>query len=372
LPHTPFPKKKNEKVYPTYDCACPFVDSLEGVTHALRTSEYRDRAPQFAAVLKMCQAVWAATAPLPDVAIWDYSRLAFSGTVMSKRKLLWCVEAGVVEGWDDPRVPTVRGVIRRGLQVPALRAFILAQGASRAVTLQDMDKLWAANRAAVDPLARRHTAIREGAAGSAPRVRLALSGGPATPESVDLPAHKKNPALGTKVQTRAGCVWLEQADAAALAPGGEEVTLMDWGNAVIESVERDPASGVITAASGRLHLEGSPKTTRLKLTWLPADAAAPLTPLTLVEYGDLLSKKKLEEGEDVADFVNPASKTVGAALGDAGLASLPAGALVQLERVGYYRVDVPGDAPTLIRIPDGKKGAGGEAAATAGKEAGAK
>ena len=352
------------------------MDSLEGVTHALRTSEYRDRAAQFGAVLKMCQAVWADVAPLPDVAIWDYSRLAFSGTVMSKRKLLWFVATGRVDGWDDPRFPTVRGVIRRGLQVAALRAFILAQGASRAVTLQDMDKLWAANRAVVDPLARRHTAIREAA--GAPRVRLVLANGPPSPETVDLPAHKKNPALGTKTQTRAAAVWLEQADAAAIDPetggggGGEEVTLMDWGNAVVERVDRDPSTGVVTAAHGRLHLEGSPKTTRLKLTWLPADEGAPLTPLTLVEYGDLLSKKKLEEGEDVADFVNPASKTVGSASGDAGLAALPAGALVQLERVGYYRVDVAGPAPTLIRIPDGKKGSGGDEGGGGGGKEGAK
>ena len=334
------------------------------MTHALRTSEYRDRAPQFAAVLKMCREVWGSQpgdAPLGDVAIWDYSRLAFAATVMSKRKLLWFVESGRVDGWDDPRFPTVRGVIRRGLQVDALRSFILAQGASRSVTLQDMDKLWAANRAVVDPLARRHTAIREGA--GAQKVKLTLAGGPASPETVDLPAHKKNPALGTKAQTRAAAVWLEQADAAGIGEG-EEVTLMDWGNAVVEKVEKD-ASGVVLSATGRLHLEGSPKTTRLKLTWLPADEAAPLTPLTLVEYGDLLTKGKLEEGEDVADFVNTDSKRVGSAVGDAGLAALPVGTLLQLERVGYYRVDVAGDSPTLIRIPDGKKGAGGEKGAAA-------
>ncbi len=343
------------------------------MTHALRTSEYRDRAPQFAAVLKMCQQVWGGAgqvpgdAPLGDVAIWDYSRLAFAGTVMSKRKLLWFVETGRVEGWDDPRFPTVRGVLRRGLQVAALRAFILAQGASRSVTLQDMDKLWAANRAVVDPLARRHTAIREEGEGSAgPKVKLTLAGGPAAPETVDLPAHKKNPALGTKAQTRAAAVWLEQADAAAIAAGGEEVTLMDWGNAVVEGVERG-AGGAVAALTGRLHLEGSPKATRLKLTWLPAHESAPLTRLTLVEYGDLLTKAKLEEGEDVAAFVNPASKRVGRAAGDAGLAALPAGSLVQLERVGYYRVDVAGASPTLIRIPDGKKGAGGEKGAAGGK-----
>ena len=86
--HTPTaaPRKTPFQVYPTYDLACPFVDALEGVTHALRTSEYRDREPQFQRALAACQAVWPG---LGSVAIWDYSRLAFAGTVMSKRKLLW-------------------------------------------------------------------------------------------------------------------------------------------------------------------------------------------------------------------------------------------------------------------------------------------
>lgn len=93
------------QVYPTYDCACPFVDALEGVTHALRTSEYKDREDQFYWVLKAQQAVWPG---LPWVHIWDYSRLSFINTVLSKRKLTWFVQTGLVEGWTDARMPTVQ------------------------------------------------------------------------------------------------------------------------------------------------------------------------------------------------------------------------------------------------------------------------
>ena len=361
------------QVYPTYDCACPFVDSLEGVTHALRTSEYRDREEQTKWALRLERQAWSAAHPesenpLPDFEIWDYSRLAFAGTVMSKRKLLWFVQSGRVDGWDDARFPTVRGVARRGLTVKALRDFILSQGASKNVTLQEFDKLWALNRAVIDPVAPRHVAVR-----SRGKVRVALEGAPAAGSAgaeADVPRHKKNPELGTKKSYRTPSLWLDAADAALISKG-EEVTLMDWGNAFIDEVDLAAGTG-----KGRLNPGGSVKATKLKLTWLPAadgdgdDASSsspssvpPLTPLVLVDHGDLLTKKKLEEGEDTADFANPCSRWEEQAVGDAGVRDLKKGDVVQLERLGFYRVDAAfGEGPSadspavMIRVPDGKKG----------------
>jgi glutamyl-tRNA synthetase len=139
------------KMYPTYDFACPIVDSIEGVTHALRTNEYRDRNPQYEWFLKAMNLRW--------VHIWDYSRLNFVYTLLSKRKLTKFVEKGTVTGWDDPRFPTVRGIRRRGMTIEALRTYILMQGASQKDLMLEWDKIWAINKKVIDPIAPRFTAL---------------------------------------------------------------------------------------------------------------------------------------------------------------------------------------------------------------------
>jgi glutamyl-tRNA synthetase len=107
------------KIYPTYDFACPFVDAIEGITHALRSSEYHDRNAQYHRIQE--------DLGVRKVHLYEFSRLNMVYTLLSKRKLLWFVENGKVDGWDDARFPTVQGIIRRGLKVEALVQFILEQ-----------------------------------------------------------------------------------------------------------------------------------------------------------------------------------------------------------------------------------------------------
>jgi bifunctional glutamyl/prolyl-tRNA synthetase len=133
------------RVYPTYDFACPIVDAIENVTHTLRTTEYHDRDDQF---------YWFVEAlKLNRPYIWEYSRLNMTNTVLSKRKLTWFVTEGLVDGWDDPRFPTVRGILRRGMTVEGLKQFIIAQGSSRSVVFMEWDKIWAINKKVIDPIA---------------------------------------------------------------------------------------------------------------------------------------------------------------------------------------------------------------------------
>ena len=141
------------RVYPTYDLACPVVDSIEGVTHALRTTEYHDRDEQY---------VWLVKAlGLREPHIYEYSRFNLQNTVLSKRRLTWFVETGKVNGWDDPRMPTVRGIARHGMTIEALKQFIIAQGSSRSVVQMEWDKIWTFNKGVIDPIAPRHNALLE-------------------------------------------------------------------------------------------------------------------------------------------------------------------------------------------------------------------
>lgn len=149
--------------------------------------------------------------------IWDFSRLNFVNTLLSKRKLQWFVNEGLVEGWFDPRFPTVQGIMRRGLLVESLKEFMLSQGASKNVNLMEWDKLWAYNKAKLEVMAPRVNVVS--AAGMVPFHLTDLS----SAEIVTVPLLPKNDATGVKAQVRSPIIYLDQADA-KLCKDGEEVS----------------------------------------------------------------------------------------------------------------------------------------------------
>lgn len=325
------------KVYPTYDFCCPVLDAMEGVTHALRTIEYRDRNAQYAWMLKALK--------LRKVHIWDFARVNFVRTLLSKRKLQWFVDNGRVEGWDDPRFPTVRGVRRRGMTVEGLRNFIISQGPSKNIINLDWSLIWAINKKVIDPIVPRFTAVSD-------PVKVVLSGAPTEPTKETRPKHKKNADLGDKPVIFSSTILLDGEDAETLKDG-EEFTLMDWGNAIVEKIHQ--SGGKITQIDAKLHLDGDFRKTEKKLHWL-ADSKEN-TPVTLVNFDHLITKDKIEEGDNFEDYLTDKTVFETPAIADLNVRNLKEGDIFQFERKGYFRVDKPyveGSPAVIFAVPDGK------------------
>ncbi|CAJ0594245.1 unnamed protein product [Cylicocyclus nassatus] len=336
------------KVYPTYDFACPIVDSVEGVTHALRTTEYHDRDDQYYFI---CDALG-----LRKPYIWSYARLNMTNTVMSKRKLTWFVNEGHVEGWDDPRFPTVRGVMRRGMTVEGLRQFIIAQGGSRSVVMMEWDKIWSFNKKVIDPVAPRYTALD-----SASLVPVFIST-PVTVEEVQVPLHPKNQSVGSKSIWRSAKLLVEQADACEMK-SGDTVTFVNWGNIKISSVEK--SDGKVTQIYAVLDLANQDFKKTMKVTWI-AEAEAPsaaLIPVVTVDYDHIISKAIIAKEDDWKNYINYDSVHYTKMVGEPALLSVKKGDIIQLQRKGFYICDhvyqqksdfSASETPLLlIYIPDG-------------------
>uniref|UniRef100_A0A665WKU3 Bifunctional glutamate/proline--tRNA ligase n=1 Tax=Echeneis naucrates TaxID=173247 RepID=A0A665WKU3_ECHNA len=332
------------KVYPTYDFACPIVDSLEGVTHALRTTEYHDRDEQFYWVIDALR--------LRKPYIWEYARLNLNNTVLSKRKLTWFVDQGYVDGWDDPRFPTVRGVLRRGMTVEGLKQFIAAQGGSRSVVNMEWDKIWAFNKKVIDPVAPRYTALSSSYV-------VPVSVPEATEEMKEVAKHPKNAEVGMKQVWYGPRVLIEGADAETFSEG-EVVTFINWGNLIITKINK---YGKVVSLDARLNLDNKDYKKTTKITWLAETNSAPLLPAICINYQPLISKAVITKDDDFKDYINKNSKLDEKMLGDPCLKNLKKGDIIQLQRRGFYICDQPyepisphscKESPcVLLYIPDG-------------------
>ncbi|KAE8229788.1 hypothetical protein CF326_g5232 [Tilletia indica] len=348
------------KVYPTYDFACPVIDSLEGITHALRTNEYRDRNPQYQWFIDALK--------IRNVEIWDFGRLNFVYTLLSKRKLTWFVDNGKVPGWDDPRFPTVRGIRRRGMTIETLHQFMIAQGPSQALINMEWDSIWSLNKRNLDPVVPRYVALdKTGLVKATIEVVDEQGAAVTTPFEKDVPRHKKNDALGQKKTIFDSTVFLEQEDVKTFSQG-EKVTLMDWGNVEVTSLETGSDGSISNLALKLLPTDSDFKNTK-KVTWLASTSSRPLIECKLHDYDYLITKKKLEEDDKFEDFLTPQSEFVSDAVADANVAAdVKKGEQIQFERKGYFildRIDEDTGVRHFILIPDGSAKASASKSAAA-------
>jgi glutamyl-tRNA synthetase len=290
--------------WPTYDFDGAVEDSLTGVTHALRSKEYELRDELYAALLDKLG--------LRKPYLYDFSRLNLKGTLISKRLLKPLIAENKVWGWDDPRLPTLAGLKRRGILPQALKTFVLSFGLSKVESKPGWDALINDNRKLLDPVALRFFFVEN-------PVALKVNNAPSNITSATLKTHPtiKNSPLRTLKITDS--FWISGSDASSLNVG-EVFRLKDLYNVKLVSTENGSLSAEFESEKGPVEK---------KIQWLPQDEnqsrkAFLYEPLDLVDSEENFNPDSLKEHEGLVE---------------AAALSLPQGSFVQFERVAFARID---------------------------------
>ncbi len=324
-------------IYPMYDWAHPLEDAIEGITHSICTLEFENNREVYDWVIDH-------TGPWPvRPHQYEFARLALEYTIMSKRKLLALVEGKHVSGWDDPRMPTIAGMRRRGYSPEALRAFADMIGVAKANSMVDIGKLEHCVRDDLNQNAPRVMGVLRPIEVELVGVEATTIDAPYFPADIDKPGSRPLPLSSTIFIDRDDWHDTPGKDYQRLGPQrtvrlrygpcitAEEVTLRDGENQVLKlraRVEPDTLGGKNPATkkvSGVIH-------------WVDGPSSVPAE---LRLYERLFKVARPEEGGgDFLQHLDPSSLIVihGARL-EASLANAQVGSRWQLERVGYFVVD---------------------------------
>ena len=324
-------------IYPMYDMAHPPSDALEHITHSLCTLEFEDHRPLYDWLVD--------TLPVPSRPRQiEFARLNLTYTVMSKRRLLELVQDRHVSGWDDPRMPTIVGMRRRGYTPEAIRAFCDRIGVAKRENIVDVALLEHAVREDLNLRAQRVMGVLR-------PLKVVITNYPeGQTEELDVVNNPENPAAGTRKVPFSRELYIEQDDFREdppkkffrLAPG-REVRLRCGYFITCTDVVKDPASGQVTelrctydpATRGGDAPDG--RKVKATLHWVSA-AHAVTAEVRL--YDRLFTVEEPGKVEDYRTVLNPASlEIVAGAKIEPFAAALPAETRVQFERIGYFCVD---------------------------------
>jgi len=326
-------------IYPMYDFAHALSDMIEGITHSLCTLEFEDHRPLYDWFLDTLET------PCHPQQI-EFARLNLSYTVLSKRKLVELVEGGYVNGWDDPRMPTLAGLRRRGVPPEAIRDFCQRIGVAKRDSLVDIALL--------------EHCIREDLNRRAPRVMGVLrplkvvieNYPPDLVEEMDAVNNPEDPAAGTRKVPFSRELWIEAEDFSEnppkkfyrLAPG-REVRLRYGYLITCRDVVKDAAGNVVElrctydpATRGGDTPDG--RKVKATLHWVSVAHAIPAE-VRLYDRLFTVENPGLErDGVDYKSFLNPNSlQVISHAWVEPSLAQAKPGERYQLERIGYFCVD---------------------------------
>ena len=323
-------------IYPTYDFAHGQSDAIEGVTHSLCTLEFEDHRPLYDWLI--------AHLPVETVPLqYEFSRLNLSYTVLSKRRLIQLVQENYVRGWDDPRLPTLRGLRRRGVPPAAIRDFVSRLAISKSDGMVEMALLEHCVRENLNKTALRRMAVLK-------PLKVVIENWPeGQTEMLDAVNNPEDEAAGTRSIPFSGEIYIERHDFMEeppkkffrLAPGREvrlryayfitctDVIKDDAGDVVELRCTYDPASRGGKSPDGR----------KVKATLHWVSAADAMTAEVRV-YNHLFTREDPGADGDVLDDLNPDSLEL---LQDCrlepALADAAQGVAVQFERQGYFCLD---------------------------------
>jgi glutaminyl-tRNA synthetase len=335
-------------IYPTYDYAHPISDALEGITHSLCTLEFEDHRPLYDWVIEH-------TRPPSRPKQIEFARLNLNYTVMSKRKLLALVEQKLVDGWDDPRMPTIAGIRRRGFTPEAVRDFCARIGVAKKENVVDFALLEHTVREDLNRRAQRVLAVLR-------PLKVVIENYPADrDEMVEAVNNPEDPSAGTRRVPFSREIYIDRDDFMEVPPKkffrlspGVEVRLRYAYIVKCERVVKNGAGEIV-----ELHctydpesLSGSTAARRVKgtLHWVSARHAVDAE----VRLYDRLftSADPEEDGRDALTDLNPQSleRLTGCKV-EPSLAEASVGERVQFERLGYFCLDPDSrpDAPVFNR-----------------------
>ena len=336
-------------IYPTYDFTHPLSDAFERITHSLCTLEFEDHRPLYDWYLQ------ALDFEDPPRQI-EFARLNLTHTVLSKRKLLELVEGGHVAGWDDPRMPTLTGMRRRGYPPAAIRDFCDRIGIAKANSVVQMAQLDDAVRQELNRTAPRVMAVLR-------PLKVVIENYPEDrTEEVDAVNNPEDESAGSRKVPFSRELYIERNDFREdpprkffrLAPGREvrlryayfltcrDVVKDDDGNVVELRCTYDPETRGGYAPDGRK--------VRGTIHWVSARQAVRAEARLYDHLFTAEYPEDLPEGVDYREGLNPGSlERVGDCLVEPSLAGAAAGARYQFERVGYFCVD-PDSTPEALVV----------------------
>lgn len=330
-------------IYPTYDFTHGQSDALEGITHSICTLEFENHRPLYEWLL--------ANLPVPHTPRQiEFARLNLTWTVMSKRKLLRLVQEGLVDGWDDPRMPTISGMRRRGYTPEGIREFCRRIGVSKTNSTVDLALLEFAQREDLNARAKRFMGVVD-------PVKLTITNWPAGHvEWFDASTSPDPQDTHTRRVPCTGTLWVEREDFVQdppkkwfrLAPGKEVRLKFAYYVTCTDAIYNDDGEVTEILCTYDPESRGGETADQRKVKgtihWVAQDHGLPAS-FVLLETLFTREDPENPEVEDFTTLINPDSARVSEGFVEPALTQLPLGETVQLLRIGYFCRDTKRDTP---------------------------